>query len=404
MYKLENLLVEATLIRKHYQEIARFTGENFNLFKILNLTTNEVRTHSAILAEFLNPRGSHGQGAMYLNLFINHLSRIISNNILLSNFYCFDAKVFVEYHIGPINEDKSEGGYIDILIWDKKGQKIIIENKIYASDQENQLIRYFAYAKNKNNLLLYLTLDGHAPSATSINNDKHSLKKNENFYCISYEEMILSWLEDCHQASSSLPIVRESIQQYIYLIRNLTGKSNIKAMGNEIVNLLGKNAENISAAFDISNNIEGLKKFLIYKLKEQLERIGKELNLETENDNFEGKEERYFSFKFPKSKFGTSISFGFEKNYEGFSIGIYTVCEAKIFNESKKIISKELGGYLKDENYSNWLFLHYFTKNEFDFDSQELWLSIANNELSEKLKDILTEILNILKHIKNIEL
>lgn len=37
-------------------------GDFFNIFSILKMETDEVKTHSAFLAELLNPKGSHGQG------------------------------------------------------------------------------------------------------------------------------------------------------------------------------------------------------------------------------------------------------------------------------------------------------------------------------------------------------
>lgn len=56
----EVLLKEVASLQKHYDLIFQFSGENFNVFKTLQLETNEVRLHSAILTEFLNPKGSHG--------------------------------------------------------------------------------------------------------------------------------------------------------------------------------------------------------------------------------------------------------------------------------------------------------------------------------------------------------
>ena len=34
-------------------------GDFFNIFSILKMETDEVKTHSAFLAELLNPKGSH---------------------------------------------------------------------------------------------------------------------------------------------------------------------------------------------------------------------------------------------------------------------------------------------------------------------------------------------------------
>lgn len=45
-----------------------------------------------------------------------------------------------------------------------EGKQIIIENKIYAVDQDNQLIRYHNFRKGNTVKLYYLTLDGCEPS------------------------------------------------------------------------------------------------------------------------------------------------------------------------------------------------------------------------------------------------
>lgn len=44
------------------REEKRKRGELFNIFNVLDLRTNEVRTHSAFIAELLNPDGNHGLG------------------------------------------------------------------------------------------------------------------------------------------------------------------------------------------------------------------------------------------------------------------------------------------------------------------------------------------------------
>lgn len=42
----------------------------FNVFEILKLQSNENRTHSAFIAELLNPHGSHLIGTTFLKLFL----------------------------------------------------------------------------------------------------------------------------------------------------------------------------------------------------------------------------------------------------------------------------------------------------------------------------------------------
>jgi hypothetical protein len=46
-------------------------GFHFNIFEILNLSTNEVRTHSAFISELLDQKGRHGQGDLFLRMFLS---------------------------------------------------------------------------------------------------------------------------------------------------------------------------------------------------------------------------------------------------------------------------------------------------------------------------------------------
>ncbi len=188
---------------------ARITGENFNVFSILNLTTNEVRTHSAFLAALLDPFGTHGQGPLYLRLFLSE------TGIIKDEFDPELAQVQVEIDVGRIDNDGSNGGRIDILLTDSKKRHIMIENKIYAADQHNQLLRYHNF--DPAGCLLYLTLFGDAPSQFATAN------KPFEFRCISYYAHVLNWLNECYKNSAGLPNVRETIFQYRTLICRLTG-------------------------------------------------------------------------------------------------------------------------------------------------------------------------------------
>jgi hypothetical protein len=188
---------------------AKLTGENFNVFNILSLSTDEVRSHSAFIAELLNPSGSHGQDSLYLDLFLRHVK------IEAHDFDSDGAHVTVEHHIGSVDIEKATGGRIDILLMDSHKHLIMIENKIYAEDQDKQLLRYHNF--NKDSVLFYLTLSGDDPSSFSMGGQHFEVRK------LSYKMDILEWLSECHKHSVSLPNVRETIFQYMCLIRRLTG-------------------------------------------------------------------------------------------------------------------------------------------------------------------------------------
>jgi hypothetical protein len=146
-------------------------------------------------------------------------------------------KIEVEKHIGAKTE--IEGGRIDILIADGKDKKIIIENKIYAGDQEHQLIRYFKHDETAN--LCYLTLDGKAPSDESIKCTDPITGKlidlTGKFIQLSYEHDILNWLEQCLKEAVKHSMLRETIAQYINLIKFLTNQSTNQIMEQEIIHV-----------------------------------------------------------------------------------------------------------------------------------------------------------------------
>lgn len=222
---LHNLLREMTQKARDCELTARLTGDNFNVFKILNLRTAEVRTHSAFIAELLDPHGSHGQGATYLRLFLKQLEGE------LINFDPNTAKVEVEHHIGAVDYERAEGGRIDIVVSDAdNAPRILIENKIGAGDVEKQLLRYHHFCPTA--ALVYLTLDGREPSEGSTGGVKFPFTQK------SYRDNILQWLDECHRASVSLPVVRESIQQYKHLIRELTQQATgdkVKEQAKELI-------------------------------------------------------------------------------------------------------------------------------------------------------------------------
>ena len=108
---------------------------------------------------------------------------------------------------------------IDLLIKNAKGQAIVIENKIWAGDQPEQLQRYFQDEKGRgfDPTLVYLTLDGHPPTQQSIG--------CRPVVCLSYQGDLIPWLRKCQERACTEPALRESVAQYIALILTLCGDS-----------------------------------------------------------------------------------------------------------------------------------------------------------------------------------
>ena len=236
MNNIKNLLNQVAIISKKNTEILDASGGRFNMFKICGVNHYE-NTHSAIIAEFFNPNGTHGLKSKLLECFIETLNEYF----IIQNFNCKKARVRTEH--------STEEGRIDILIEDNQKKAIIIENKIYANDQLEQLKRYNKYAKNTygkgNYEILYLTLSGDDASDQS--------GEGVSYLSISYKEIIVSWLEKCVAIASRYPIVRETIIQYINHLKQLTNQDMNTKNREEITEILSK-IENLRAAQAISQN------------------------------------------------------------------------------------------------------------------------------------------------------
>lgn len=192
-------------------------GDTFNVFSILGLQSYEVRTHSAFIGELLSPTGSHGCNDKLLAAFLKSVPALADFVFNTKN-----AEVTLEASIGTTNKTMTEGGRIDLLI--KSGNKVIvIENKIYADDQKNQMKRYQNFCQQYDDYrLLYLNLDGIEPSEDSI----VDMVLDEDYHIISYSEDILYWLEQCKKVCKNRMLVLSSIVQYSNLIKELTNQMN----------------------------------------------------------------------------------------------------------------------------------------------------------------------------------
>ena len=270
------------------QEERELKGEKFNLFNILGLWSDEVRLHSAFLAELLNPKGKHGLKSRFLQAFIEIIN---SSQKLKIDLDVDNVNVEVEVYIGKVDSKKAIGGRIDILISDGVNA-IIIENKIYAGDSFQQLTRYYNYGIEKYKVdkegeenfdILYLTLFGTDASEASAGKDKERVP----YASISYYYDILRWLERCLEISVRHPLVRESINQYITLIKQLTNQNMENEIQNELIKIIS-NKNNFEAALKISGAIQSSKQKLysnIFKDNLKAKLIDREAELISFHDN-----------------------------------------------------------------------------------------------------------------------
>ncbi len=271
----KNLLDKVLDVITKHADKEKLRAESFNVFSVLGFETKEDRTHSAFIAELLDPKGSHLMESLFLDLFLKDLG--------LSDFISSqEAGVKREFNIGAIDSDRRTGGRIDILITDNTGKTISIENKIYAKDQDHQIERYVNYNKAENKVL-YLTLDGSEPSEKSSG----PYKSPQDFECISYERDIISWLEECLEKSYKHPILRESIRQYVILLKKLTGQLTDNEMNKDLFKLISENYQAARVIVDGCGQAEqaaAVKLFKTVKNKLEAEIKGSGWSVELDDD------------------------------------------------------------------------------------------------------------------------
>lgn len=362
-------------------------GEFFNIFSVLGVQSDETRTHSAFIAELLNPKGSHGCGSLFLRAFANSFLQELS----IDSDNLEKAEVKTEKFIGIKNEEQTEGGRIDIFITIGK-LCIIIENKIYASDQYNQLLRYKEYAKKQEHKIFYLTLSGHDASESSTSSQ---LKVNEDYYLLSYKENILEWLDTCNKEAANRPLVRETIAQYINLIKELTNQNYMEEK-EILIDKISEDKNKVLALLElpnISNNV--LNRVLNKILLEQVKNIAKELSLDAskvKEQNWSKKYEGQFILK--KNEWENfCICFEFlSDDLKNFNYGIKYQLEKYKHSqeETKNEINNRLGGDNNEWYASRKLFEPHDWNNAETIEM--LYDDTIGLKIKEKIKEILEKI------------
>lgn len=259
LFKEVNQIVQQAKVAK---EESRLRGEQFNIFKVCGIDHYELQ-HSAIIAELLNPHGSHGQGCLYLKLFMKTYGSSIDIAPMEEKSICVRTEEWTSDY----------DGRMDIYVEYQDKPIIIVENKLYARDQSIQLQRYDKDAKQRNSPkydIVYLTLDGRYATKDSAGEVK--------YYRMSYAHDVVNWLDMCIMHSVNKPLIRETLVQYKNHINILTHQDMDEQSKNELFEIMLRNHEEVDAIIKASN--DGYFDFLFEKyVKPKLQSFASEKGL-----------------------------------------------------------------------------------------------------------------------------
>jgi hypothetical protein len=212
----------------------------FNVFTAIGCESDEVFLHSKLIAALINSK-FHRFGEQSLRSLLQHLGIPLEGE---HGFLLRGVQV------------KTEFRGIDILVTNEAGQALVIENKIYAADQPQQLKRYYSSMRELGYTAIYiryLTLDGRDPTPQSLDGLDQELA-SPWLGNASYASEISPWLDELAATAVREHTLRETIFQYQTVVDQLTGKEQEKNYMDELVNtlLIGDNmllARDIGAAY-----------------------------------------------------------------------------------------------------------------------------------------------------------
>lgn len=214
--------------------------EHYNIFRVLEIEDKEVLI-CRFLGDLLDPKGTHGCGALFLARFFRLLGTEAPVDTELEN-----AEVVLEEHT-----DKDRR--IDIVI--HLSNKVYpIEAKIWAGDQDAQLYDYWAYCQRVNaENIYYLTPSGRMPTKKSVRDLEDVVRP------LSFRDDIRSWLDACAEALNDRPQVQTVVKQFVEVIDRMCESTKC---GEEIKQALftDPDSDKLRAAFGILENAEMIRR------------------------------------------------------------------------------------------------------------------------------------------------
>lgn len=295
------------------KELDQYHASQFNFFRYIHRDEDKL---SNIIADMLNPKGSHGQGSLFLRLFFRTIKMSGAPNELE------EAEIK--------REDYSQSGLIDITVRFGRAYAVGIENKPWAVEQPDQVERYCKRLEEEFNghfVLVFLSPDGHDP--TSISRGRRETLENERkLVALSYKRDLKEWLESCWKECQAEKVrwFLKDFSQYVGVMevgRMLDNQSR-KLVADYIIN----NPEDIEIAGLVHSVMwNDVFKSIVVTFLERLERevrttLGDDWQVENPRDRIR---ERYTAFKLSKPTWNKRYAVALEpqnNNANDFKVGV----------------------------------------------------------------------------------
>jgi len=380
-------------VQKLYDPVMAFGFSSFDF-----IWANEPMI-SKLLAYFLDPQKPHGQGDIFLRLFLEAIKDKRALDLLDRKM---SVSVDAEQHTGD--------GYVDIVLYWGREYAIGIENKCWgAHDQNRQLERYANHLRRITNgehnyKLYYLTAAEKDPWEGSLGKDTMAdLAENACYQNITFIQHVIplvkSWAMHC-QAHRVQVFLNDFGQ---YLRTHFLNEKFMNQQDQIVKHVLGSR-DSIGIALDVASAIEEIKKALFAKFKEHLVQLAAldGYLFVNEQDNTTAKQ-CYFegNFDYQKSSGGSCfcvkdirwnnlvIAFGFDDG---------KWLESPFFGISiEGTLSQEIIAYIKEsfqgESDEQWPHFQWYKTDQLgNAEFSKISTSLSDDALAKEIYGLLAEL------------
>jgi len=371
---------------ENYKYFAPQLAPQFNCFDFINSDENKL---SEIIAHLLNPQATHAQGNLFLKLFFEEIKINYPNCNQQVNVNC----EVVTHSI------KNNQRRIDILVdFEKDCFGLAIENKPWATDQNEQLSDYADHLKNvykDKYCLIYLSGNDSDPSPESISEEKRKeLEASKQYKKMNFFN-IVSWLKQCEKESKS-DHVKHFLRDFIaYCQKTFLGETNM--IDKDVIKkTILENNNNMGLAFEIAQQIPTIQKELLEKfrsdLKSEFTQTYPDWIFENNKDFYLITNKSIYFYKKDWNAYRLAIG----RDPGGFYFGIYHK-DGKINEKTPSEEIKKLGKL--NTNHPQWWWFYFDTPYYYRYwgTSIEPWLGIQSKEketvtfVMEKIKALIKE-------------
>lgn len=234
-------------------------------FKLMAFLQRDENALSSYICMLLDPKGSHGQGNLYLTKFLALLPEMefASPADLLGTF--------TEFRLPSHRR-------LDVYLRFRTGG-LAIENKPWASDQKDQLLDYAKYLHSqhpKDRWRLVYLCNGEINDHTLPKDSPSAL--TDQVTTLDFFQLA-RWLEECALYTRA-PAVRLFVEALTQFVREQINGEFLVENGQALTTLILRNEKNIRAAFQISQQLHAAKRQIWHDVQAYLSQALNDLGAE----------------------------------------------------------------------------------------------------------------------------